>query len=237
MHTVKRAIIMAAGKGSRLQPITLTTPKPLIPVNGVRMIDSIIGALHKNSIYEIYIVVGHLKEQFYDLAQQYQGITIIENPYYNECNNISSLYVARNYLKDVIILDGDQFIFNPEILSPSFEYSGYNAIWTDVSTNEWLMTVKDGIVTNCSRTGGIGGWQLFSISRWTEEDGNKLRTQLEHEFIRNHNIDIYWDDLPMFLYPHQYRLGIREMKKNDVIEIDSLDELITIDSTYIQKEN
>ena len=75
MHTVKRAIIMAAGKGSRLQPITLTTPKPLIPVNGVRMIDSIIGALHKNSIYEIYIVVGHLKEQFYDLAQQYQGIT------------------------------------------------------------------------------------------------------------------------------------------------------------------
>jgi hypothetical protein len=47
-HSVRKAIIMAAGIGKRLRPLTLTTPKPLIPVNGIRMIDSVIGALRQN---------------------------------------------------------------------------------------------------------------------------------------------------------------------------------------------
>ena len=95
MHTVKRAIIMAAGFGSRMQPVTLTTPKPLVKVNGMRMIDTVIQGLHHNGIQEIYIVAGYLKEQFYALEIQYPSEKIIENPYYDICNNISSLYVAR----------------------------------------------------------------------------------------------------------------------------------------------
>ena len=69
MNTVKRAIIMAAGIGKRMQPVTFDIPKPLIKVNGKRMIDSVIDALHKNSIFEIYVVVGYLKEQFYQWAK------------------------------------------------------------------------------------------------------------------------------------------------------------------------
>ena len=61
MYKVKRSIIMAAGLGKRMQPVTLTTPKPLVPVNGVRMIDTVIRGLHANGIHEIYVVVGHLK--------------------------------------------------------------------------------------------------------------------------------------------------------------------------------
>ena len=227
---------MAAGLGNRMRPVTLKTPKPLVKVNGVRMIDSVIHALHDNGIYEIYVVVGYLKEQFVDLEKEYPGLILIENPYFDTCNNISSRYVAREHLKNVMILDGDQLIYNPDILSPEFERSGYNSVWTDEKTDEWLQTVENGIVTACSRTGGEKGWQLYSISRWTAEDGRKLRHYLEVEFEQKKNRQIYWDDVAMFCYPTEFQLGIYPMQQEDIIEIDNLSELIKLDDAYQQYE-
>lgn len=230
-HIVRRAIIMAAGIGKRMQPLTFETPKPLINVNGVRMIDTVIQGLHMNGITEIYVVVGYLKEQFYYLPRQHPGLHLIENPYYGTCNNISSLYVAREHLGECMILDADQIIYNPKVLASEFKRSGYNSVWIEEETDEWLQTVENGIVTSCSRTGGRGGWQLYSISRWTEEDGEKLKNHLSYEF-ENGNRAIYWDDVAMFCYPEEYQLGIWPMGAKDVIEVDSIKELAILDKSY-----
>ena len=232
MYKVERAIIMAAGKGTRMRPVTLHTPKPLVKVNGKRMIDSVIEALHKNGISEIYIVVGYLKDQFEILPKEYENVKLIENPFYDTCNNISSLYVARDYIENAIILDGDQIIYHEKIMAPEIDRSGYNAVWTDDETEEWLMTVEKGIVTSCSRTGGKGGWQLYSVSRWNEADGKRLKHHLELEFNEKYNRQIYWDDVVMFCHADEYELGIRPMNANDVIEIDNLEELIALDGSY-----
>lgn len=229
-HIVKRAIIMAAGIGKRMQPLTFETPKPLVKVNGVRMIDTVVAGLRENGIYEIYVVVGYLKEQFFEWGKD-KRVQIIENPYFNTCNNISSLYVAREHLGDCIILDGDQIIYNTSILDPHFTLSGYNAVWCEGETNEWLMDVESGVVKNCSRTGGSHGWQLYSISRWTAKDGEKLKRHLEYEFDHG-NRQIYWDDVVMFCHFEEYKLGIRKMQKSDIIEIDDLEELVAIDCRY-----
>lgn len=232
MYKVERAIIMAAGVGQRMQPLTNEIPKPMIKVNGVRMIQTVIDGLMKNGIDEIYVVVGYLKDKFSELKEEYPNIQIIENPYYLECNNISSLYVAREHLENAIILDGDQIIFNDSILKKEFEKSGYNAIWTDEETDEWLMQVENSRVVSCSRTGGKTGWQLFSVSRWNEEDGRRLRKYLSVEFEEKENRQIYWDDVAMFLYFDKFDLGIQKMNKGDIVEIDSLQELADIDSYY-----
>lgn len=232
LNKVKRAIIMAAGLGNRMKPVTLEIPKPLVRVNGIRMIDTVINGLHSNGIYEIYIVVGYMKEKFECLKNEYEGITLIENPYYKECNNISSLYVARNYIEEAMILDGDQIIYNTEILSPEFERSGYNSVWTEEETDEWLQKVENGVVTSCSRTGGKNGWQLYSISRWTKDDGIKLKKHLELEFEVNKNRQIYWDDVAMFCHAEEYELGIRPMDKGDIIEVDDFKELVELDASY-----
>lgn len=222
---------MAAGKGERMQPLTLSTPKPLIRVNGVRLIDSVVNALRQNGIIEIYVVVGYLKEQFYKWAQEQPGVVLIENPFYDSCNNISSLYVARKYIEDCIIMDADQLICDPSVLNPRFIWSGYNAVWSDRETTEWLLSVDRGRIQSCSRNGGINGWQLFSISRWTSEDGVRLQHHLEEEF-EGGMTQIYWDDVVMFLHFEEYHLCIKPMSEGAVIEIDTIGELKNLDPSY-----
>ena len=232
MNSVKRAVIVAAGEGKRMRPVTLDTPKSLVRVNGVRLIDTVLQGLLANGIREIYIVVGYLKEQFKVLEREYPGVTLIENPWYDSCNNISSLYAAREHLEDAIITDADLIIRDPRVLAPRFERSGYNAVWTDEPTDEWLLTVEEGVVSSCSRTGGAHGWQLFSVSRWSAQDGRRLRRHLEIEFEQKRNRDIYWDDVALFCHPDEYRLGVFPMEAGDIAEVDSLNELAALDPSY-----
>ena len=232
MHEIKQAIIMAAGKGERMRPLTNCIPKPLIKVNDTRMIESVIEALLKNEISPIYIVVGYQKELFDYLEKKYKDVQLIENPYFEQANNISSLYAARNHLENTIILDGDQIINNPKVLSKYFEISGYNSVWKDEYTYEWMQIVNNGIVESCLRDGGSCGWQLYSVSRWTEDDGQKLKKLVEQEFEQDPNSNLYWDDLAMFKYRTDFKLGIFEMNEGDVLEIDSFAELQEADPSY-----
>ncbi len=232
MHQIKRAVIMAAGTGSRMNPVTLTTPKPLVKVHGRSMIETVIEGLHANGIFEIYVVIGYLKEQFHSLKERYPNIVLLENPYFDTCNNISSLYIAREHLEDVLIIDGDQIIHNHHILSRDFPKSGYNAIWTEEHTKEWLLTLNGDTVTHCSRTGGAHGWQLFGISRWTAKDGRKLKQHLETVFEEQKLRHLYWDDVALFCYPEEYDLGVFPINAGDVQEIDCLSELAAADPFY-----
>ncbi len=231
MYKIKRAIILAAGKGTRLRPVTNKTPKPLIKVNNERIIDTILKALEKNKIKEIYIVVGYKKEEFYKLQKKYQNIKVIENPYYENTNNISSLYIVRNHLEDCLILDADQIIYNSNILKTSFNKSGYSCAWTEKYTKEWLLTLDENeIVKSCNKKGGKNAWRLYSISRWNKKDANTLKKWLEYEYEHN-NKNIYWDDV-VFNHLKDFKLGINKINEEDVVEIDTINELIKIDKKY-----
>lgn len=233
VHLAKRAIVMAAGKGTRLLPYTENTPKPLLQVKGQRMIDAIIRALHSRGIHEIYIVTGYLKEQFETLPQEYPGVTLIHNPYFDKANNISSLFVARAQLEDVILMDGDQLIENEDVLDPVFEGSCYCAFQQqNLRTREWILELTDGIITKCHREGGVAGWQLQSVSFWTKEDALKLQQDLEELFIKERRFDLFWDDIALFERPERYRLGIRKVKAGDILEIDTVEELRAVDAQY-----
>ena len=120
-YRVKRAIFIAAGFGARLAPITLNTPKPLIRVGGRRMIDTMLDACEAAEIPEIYIVRGYLGEQFDQLLYKYPNIKFLENPLFNESNNISSAMCARFFFQNAYVMDADLILKNPSLIR-KYEY-------------------------------------------------------------------------------------------------------------------
>ena len=121
-YKVKRAIFLAAGFGSRLVPITLNTPKPLVMVHGKKIIETLLDAVVASGIQEIIIVRGYLKDQFDVLLKKYPNIKFIDNDYYNEANNISSAYLIRNYVENAYIFESDLMLYNPNLIR-KYEYS------------------------------------------------------------------------------------------------------------------
>ena len=229
-YRAKRAIFIAAGFGTRLVPITLNTPKPLVRVHGVRIIDRLIDACLVAGINEIYIVRGYLAEQFDQLLYKYPMIKFLENPVYNEANNISSSMVARYMLSNSYVFEADLLISNPKIIKQYHYTSDFLAIKKERS-DDWCFKVKDGIIVE-EKVGGENCWQMVGISYWNKADGHKLSQDIADVYASPGGKERYWEQVPLVYRKEHYKVEIRECFDEDIVEIDTFRELKAIDKIY-----
>ena len=231
-YRAKRAIFIAAGFGSRLVPITFNTPKPLVRVHGVRIIDRLIEACLEAGINEIYIVRGYLGELFDQLLYKFPMIKFLENPMYNEANNISSALVARYMLSNAYVFEADLLISNPKIIKKYHYQSDFLGIKKERS-DDWCFRVEDGIIKE-EKVGGEGDdiWQMVGISYWNEADGHRLSQDIADVFAAPGGKERYWEQVPLFYCKEHYAVEIKDCHDEDIVEIDTFKELKTIDKTY-----
>ncbi len=231
-YRVKRAVFIAAGFGTRLVPITFNTPKPLVRVHGVRIIDRLIDACLAAGINEIYIVRGYLLELFDQLLYKYPMVKFLENLEFNEANNISSSLVARYLLSNAYVFEADLLISNPAIITPYHYTSDFLAIKKN-RTDDWCFRVKDGVIVE-EKVGGEGDdiWQMVGISYWNEEDGHKLSQDIQDVYQSPGGKERYWEQVPLVYKKEHYAVEVRECHEEDVVEIDTFNELKAIDKTY-----
>lgn len=229
-YRVKRAVLIAAGFGSRLVPITLNTPKPLVRVHGQRIIDSLLDAVLAAGIEEIYLVRGYLAEQFDQLLHKYPMIKFIENPLYNEANNISSVVAARELLSGSYVLESDLLLYNPQMITKYQYCSNYLGVPVE-TTDDWCFQTRRSVITGLS-VGGSNCHHMFGISYWTDEDGKKLAKDVQATYVMPGGKERYWDEVPLRYFPQNYEVHVRECTFDDVIEIDTYRELQELDHAY-----
>ena len=146
-YAAERAIILAAGVGSRLAPVTLDRPKPLVRVNGVRIIDTIIDSLVEAEIEDITIVRGYKKECFDELLEKYPFLQFIDNELYETTNSISSARAAMDKLHGgCYICEADLLVRNPEVIHKYHTSSDYLGSYVK-ETDDWCLEEKNGRAT------------------------------------------------------------------------------------------
>ena len=233
-YRVKRAIFLAAGFGSRMVPLTFNTPKPLIRVNGTRMIDTLLDAVIAAEIPEIVIVRGYLAEQFDQLLYKYPNIKFVENVAYNDANNISSAMCVRYMFKNAYVMEADLVLSNPDLIQKYQYCSNMLGIPVEV-TDDWCLK-RDANGYICEETvGGTDCHQMVGISYWDEVAGAKLANDIDEVFRSPGGKERYWEQVAFVYKKNNYKVEIRECRPDDIVEIDTYNELKKIDKLYAGK--
>lgn len=116
---VSTGLLLAAGTGSRLAPLTDFTPKCLVKVNGVPMIDRLIYSLQSNGFRRLVIVLGHQASRIRDYLGNRAGeikISYITSPLYETTNNIYSLWLVRKLIEEPFMLIESDLVFDAPLL-------------------------------------------------------------------------------------------------------------------------
>ena len=139
-----KAVILAAGQGTRLRPLTNNLPKCLVQVHGKPLLQYQLECLNQAGIHDCIIVVGYLGDQ----VQRHFGprfgnvrITYVTNEIFDRTNNIYSLWLARQEMNDdILLLEGD-LLFEDELLGNLIQ-----SRYTDVAVVDRFNSSMNGTV-------------------------------------------------------------------------------------------
>lgn len=231
-HKIDNAIILAAGMSTRFVPINFEKAKGLLEVKGERLIERQIRQLQEKGITEIVVVVGHMKEQFEYLAEQF-GVILVETEDYATKNNYASVYAARNYLKNTIITSSDLY-FSENIFQTYAYDSYYCTIYVPGKTAERgiITDPDDRILKTMYGDKCYDIWVTLGYAFFSERFSKSYVEIVEKIYDLPETANKFWADIQD---EHLEELYMYAKRCPDTVihEFDSLEELREFDSKYV----
>lgn len=226
---VDNAIIMAAGLSSRFAPLSFEKPKGLLTVKNELLIERQIKQLQTADINEIIIVTGYKSEEFEYLKSKF-GVHIIYNDEYMNRNNNSSLYVAKEYLRNTYICSADNY-FSKNPFQSNEEAPFYACVYADGITKEWCLKLDENDWIKDVTISGENSWIMMGHVLFDGEFSNIFVNILEDEYNNDETKNKLWEEM-YIEHIDKLFLKAKKYETNEIFEFDTLDELREFDDDY-----
>lgn len=222
------AIILAAGMGTRLRPLTNDRPKCLVEVGGMPMVERQIQYLLEIGVTDITLISGYKAESLNYLKNKY-GVDIVFNDRYDTCNNIHSLYIVCDRFHDTFVVEGDVYM-HTNVFATDMLTSCYFAR-KKTYTNEWGLEVDTDNRFTAITIGNGDGYLMSGISYWTATDCRKIISHMKDVYALKDYTNLYWDNMVFDIYQN---LDIKVREIDGVYEIDTLEDLKEVEK-YLKR--